>query len=87
MRDLNEEQRQEKMRERERAEAHRRKEQQVKRMDDMKRLMIADIMRRSNTMIGGRAGTAGTPLSFYDELCFGVNSATGDKQSEEEAQL
>ena len=69
---LTEEEKQAYIREKERAEANRKKEVQIKRMDDIKRFMIADIMRRGNT--AGQSRGCGTDLNFYDEICFGVAS-------------
>ena len=73
------------LRERERAEANRRKEAQIRRMDEIKRFMIADIMRRGNS--AGQARGQGTEFSFYEEICFGVTeekSVVSEVSEEEE---
>lgn len=68
---LTEEEKQARIKERERAEVNRRKEVQIKRMDDIKKFMIADIMRRGNS--AGQSRGCGTDFNFYDEICFGVS--------------
>jgi hypothetical protein len=70
------------LRERERAEANRRKEVQIRRMDEIKRFMIADIMRRGNS--AGQSRGHGTDFNFYDEICFGVREEKVESQVSEE---
>ena len=50
---LTDEEREKRMRDKERQEQNKKKEQHLKRMDDMKRLMINEIMRRGNEMVPG----------------------------------
>jgi hypothetical protein len=47
---LTEEEKQVRAREKEKAEQNRKKEQHIRRMDDLKRLMINEIMRRGNSL-------------------------------------
>ena len=66
---LTDEERERRARERERAEVNRRKEQQLKRMDDMKKLMIQEVMRK-----GGRDASQGIGMSqveYYEQILYG----------------
>ena len=69
---LSQEERELKIRERERAEANRKKEMQLKQMDELKKFMIADIMRRGNS--AGDSRGSGIDLRLYEEICFGVKN-------------
>jgi hypothetical protein len=51
-------------------------------MDDIKRFMIADIMRRGNT--AGQSRSSGTDINFYEEICFGVRQEQSQRQISEE---
>jgi hypothetical protein len=73
---LSQEERELKIRERERAEANRKKEVQLKQMDELKKFMIADIMRRGNT--AGDSRGCGIDLKLYEEICFGVTNDKND---------
>ena len=69
-----EEEREKRRREREKAEINKKKESHLKRMDDMKRLMIQDIMRRGNAFDMFQPGTAGcqSQIEYYEQICFGL---------------
>lgn len=67
---LTEEEREKRARDRERAEVNRRKEQQLKRMDDMKKLMIQEMMWRGGSQQRFQ-GMGITQAEYYEQILYG----------------
>ena len=67
---LTEEEREHRARERERAEVNKKKEQQLRRMDDMKKLMIHEVM-RSGAHMDAYQGIGMTQVEYYEQILYG----------------
>lgn len=79
---LTEEERERRVRERERAEVNKRKEQQLKRMDDIKKLMIQEVMRSGGPQMDAYQGIGMTRIEYYDQLLYGDEGTQGTSEED-----
>ena len=80
---LTDEEREKRARERERAEVNRRKEQQLKRMDDMKKLMIQEMMWRGGAQQRFQ-GMGITQAEYYEQILYGDQDSKAGSGTEED---